>query len=318
MTCVGASHLLSASTHHPIIMHLVPITTMEEVELALVSMRIAWQTGELRQLQQQLAPLETAFTDFEQRVAAQSAGLTSERDRLRHICTELERYTARIHARLVADPDGHMSSVFTPDELRSIGILCGVEVPESWFGDESQSARSGKGWHTTDDTWFQEPEPAAQLHSRAEAEELRTLYRQLARTFHPDLTGDDRERTFRQEVMLRINHAWHAGDLHGMRDIGTDVKDLLNGKMLSAVAYRLAWHRRELARIEAECTQLRSRIALLRSSKTVALWHNPSLANAAISRHISRLKQEIKTLTTRHETALEEFRQALGAYAASR
>lgn len=299
-------------------MQLVPITTLEEVELALVSMRIAWQRGELRQLQRQLAPLEEAFSAFEYKVASQSGSLTAERDRLRHICAELEHYTARIHARLAADPDGHLSAVFTPDELRTIADLCGADVSEEWFGEESRATTSGDGWFSTDDTWFEQPMLVTEPDTRQEADELRTLYRQLARTFHPDLTEDETERTFRQEVMLRINHAWHAKDLHAMREIGADVRDLVNGKMLSAVTWRLAWHRRELAKLRNDCDQLRDRISSLRSSKTVALWHNPALANASIARHVSRLRKEIETLTTRREAALDEFRLALGAYAASR
>lgn len=299
-------------------MQLVPIITTEQVELAMVSMRIAWQTEELRQLKRQLHPLEAAFTAFEQRVAAQSGDLVAERDRLRHVCQELETYTARIHARLMADPDGHMSAVFTPDELRAIGNLCGVEVPASWFGHEPHEAPAGDGWYSTDGAWFDAPEAAAHPESRQDADELRALFRQLARTFHPDLADDDTERTFRQEVMLRINHAWHLRDLAAMREISADVNDLIRGKLLSAVAYRLAWHRRELAHLEDECDQLRSRIAALRSSKTVALWHNPSLANAAITRHITRLQEDIARLSTRHKTALEEFRLALGSYAATR
>ena len=298
-------------------MQLVPITTFEDVELALVSMRIAWQTDELRHLQKQRAPLEQKFAAFEQRVAAQSGNLTAERNRLRHMCNELERYTTRIQARLLADPDGHLSAIFTPDELRTIGNLCGVDVPESWFGPEPRTTTFGEGWSSTDDSWF-EASSHAEVPNRDDVDELRALYRQLARTFHPDLTEDESERTFRQEVMLRINHAWHMRDIAEMREITADVRDLVSGKMLSAVAYRLAWHRRELARIEDECDQVRTRIAALRASKTVALWHNPSLANAAISRHVSRLQQEITRLTTRHEAALEEFRQALGTYVATR
>lgn len=299
-------------------MQLVPITTTEDVELALISMRIAWKTDELRQLKQQLRPLEAAFSAFEQRVATQSGTLTTERDRLRHICNELERYTARIHARLLADPDGHMSAIFSPAELRTIGQLCGVEVPESWFGSEAHTATSGDGWYATDDAWYHPPSRPEHSHNGSDSDELRPLFRQLARTFHPDLTEDETERAFRQEVMLRINQAWHMRDLVAMREISADVTDLIRGKLLSAVAYRLAWHRRELARLEDECEQLRIRITSLRSSKTVALWHNPALANAAIARHVTRLQQEIATLTSRHESALEEFRLALGSYAANR
>lgn len=300
-------------------MQLVPVRTNEELQLALVSMRIAWKTSELQELQRQLAALEIAFSGFEQRVAAQSAGLTAERDHLRYVCDTLDAYTARLHARLIADPDGHLSAVFSPEELRAIGELLGVDVPESWFASEElHTTTSGKGWHSTDGGWIGDAPAQAKPENRAEGDELRTLYRQLARTFHPDLAENDTERTFRQEVMLRINHAWHMRDLHAMREIGTEVKDLVQGQVMSAVAYRLAWHLRELARIKDECDQARTRIASLRSSKTVALWHNPSLANAAIAKHVARLRDEITNLTSRRDESLEEFRLALGTYAANR
>lgn len=212
-----------------------------------------------------------------------------------------------------------MSSIFSPEELRAIGELCGVEVPESWFApEESRATTSGDGWHATDDAWFEDSESTVKPESGEEADELRSLYRRLARTFHPDLTEDEAERTFRQEIMLRINQAWHMRDIHAMRAIGADVKDLVKGQLMSVIAYRLAWHRRELARLEDESAHLCARISSLRASKTVALWHNPALASAAIARHVSRLRQEISNLTSRRESAMEEFRQALGTYAASR
>lgn len=299
-------------------MQLVPIITMEEVELALVSMRIAWRTEELRQLERQLAPLEAAFSAFEIRVADRAGGLTVERDRLLHICSELESYTARIHARLAADPEGHLDAVFAPEELRAIGELLGVEVPESWFGRESRATTSGDGWYSTDGTWAGASRIHLRTESPADVEELRTLYRQLARAFHPDLAENDSERALRQEMMLRINHAWHMRDLPAMREIVADGNDLVSGRMKSAISYRLAWHRRELARLEAECIRLQGRITSLRSSKTATLWHNSTLANAAISRHISRLQREIDDLSSRHQSAMEEFRVALGIYASMR
>lgn len=292
--------------------------TIEDVELALVSMRIAWRTEELRQLKRQLRPLEAAFSAFEQQVTAQSGSLTSERDRLRHICSEIENYTARLHARLLADPDGHLSAIFTPEELREIGQLCGVDVPDSWFESELHATTSGAGWFSTDETWNETVHAEDQSSSRASSTELRDLYRQLARTFHPDLTENDAERSFREEIMLRINHAWHMRDIEEMREITAGVTDLIAGKLRSVSSYRLAWHHRELDRLDTECESIRDRISSLRSSKTVALWHNPSLANVAISKHVSKLRQEIETLEMRRNSAMEEFRLALGTYASAR
>lgn len=297
-------------------MQIVPTTTQEEIEHQLLARQIAEQAEVLAALREELAPLERAFTSFEQRVAHQSAAKTAERDRLRLLCDEIERFTVRLHARLEADPDGVMSSVFTPDELRYIGDLFGIDVPEDWFDMESHATTDQDDWQWAEEyAWKREdpgPEPIP------ESADLRRLYRHLARTFHPDLTTDAGERHFRQEMMLRINHAWELRDLQTMQAIRDDVLDLLAGAIESVDAYRLAWQRRELAQLVQACAHCSTRIASLRNSKTVALWHNTTLANAAIARHITRIEQEIDRLMARKEVAVNEFRLALGTYSAHR
>ena len=299
-------------------MQLVPVTTQEEIEHALLSRQLADTAAELAHLQRELAPLERAFSAFEQRVAQQSAAITTERDRLRLICAEIERFTARLHARLVADPDGMMSSVFTPDEVRYIADLFGIEMTEDASDPMSRTTTSGGDWD------WAGPEGAARRETTRlnghdpEFTNLRSLYRQLARTFHPDLTTDPAERHFRQEMMLRINNAWDLRDKQTMQAIRDDVHDLLVGRLMSAAAYRLAWKRRELVQLQHACVSCRARITALRTSKTVSLWHDSTLANAAIARHIKRLELEVSRLRVTHDTVVEEFRLALGTYAAHR
>lgn len=298
-------------------MHLVPVATLEELEQVLLARQIADKAVELEQLQAQLAPLERAFAAFEQRVARQSAPITAERDALRHMCNEIERFTARLHARLVADPDGIMADVFSPDELRYIGELFGIDVPEDWFAPELRATTFEAGWE-----WAGDEEMPPSFHSgeprKEESPGLRSLYRQLARTFHPDLTQDEHERRFREEMMLRINAAWELRDLPTMQAICSDVRDLLTGQMISVSAYRLAWQRRELAHLVLSCTRCSTRLDKLRSSKTIPLWHDSTLASAAIARHIGRLEREVIQLGIRKERVVDEFRLALATFAAHR
>ncbi len=299
-------------------MQLVPVTSLEEIEHALLTRQIADTAAELETLQRELAPLERAFNAFEQKVARQSAAVTAERDRLRLVCAEIERFTARLHARLIADPDGMMSSVFTPDEIRYIGDLFGVEMQDTGAEPESHATTSGAEWEWAGNgDHDRHPSSAANGHD-PEFRDLRSLYRQLARTFHPDLTTDPAERHFRQEMMLRINHAWDLRDAHTMEAIRDDVRDLLAGNLISVHAYRLAWKRRELAQLQHACHTCRLRIDALRYSKTVSLWHDATLANAAIARHIKRVQIDVDRLRVTHERVVEEFRLALGAYAAHR
>ena len=299
-------------------MQIVPVTTLEEIEHALLSRQIADTLSELAILQRELEPLERAFAAFEQKVARQSAAITAERDRLRLICAEIERFTSRLHARLMADPDGMMSSVFTPDELRYIGDLFGIDMSPEVVDPASRATTSERGWEWADASDTSRHETTRSNGNHPDLAELRSLYRQLARTFHPDLTTDPAERHVRQEMMLRINTAWDLRDARAMQAIRDDVYDLLAGSLMSAGAYRLAWKRRELAQLQQACQTCRGRIEALRYSKTITLWHDATLANAAIARHIKRLEMEVAGLRVTQQHVVEEFRLALGSYAAHR
>jgi chromosome segregation ATPase len=57
------------------------------------------------------------------------------------------------------------------------------------------------------------PRPPAQPLSPANETQLKRLYRQLARRYHPDLAADDAERAFRTERMAAINDAYAARSL---------------------------------------------------------------------------------------------------------
>ena len=72
-------------------------------------------------------------------------------------------------------------------------------------------------------TWqepAQEPwRPPEQPVSPAVESQIKVLYRQLCRRFHPDLTQDEGERAWRTERMAAINAAYAARDLAALRDL---------------------------------------------------------------------------------------------------
>lgn len=57
------------------------------------------------------------------------------------------------------------------------------------------------------------PTPPRQPISPASEEQIKRLYRQLARRFHPDLATDDVERAYRTQKMAAINDAYAARSL---------------------------------------------------------------------------------------------------------
>lgn len=291
---------------------LVPITFQVDVECAMVALQIAECQRELAQLQRALSPMETAFGLFEQKVASQSAALTAERNQLRRRCKELDRYTSRLQARIVSDPEGHLTSVFTPDELRAIGSLFGIDVPEEWLGAEQGTQTNTGHWE-----WADAPDPeSARVLPANQFDELRSLYRELAKAFHPDLATDTDEHSYRQEIMLRINHAWHTRDLAALQAVKNDASDFLVAGSNGARIWQLEQLRRDLSHIASRCVQAKNRLTSLRHSKTRALWYDAALANAAIARHVRKLENEIEALQSRQAAAIEEFRIALGQYSA--
>ena len=65
------------------------------------------------------------------------------------------------------------------------------------------------------------PTSAAATAPSAEAE-LKTLYRALAKRFHPDLANDASEKPWREEIMSRVNDAYRAQDLAALRQLASE------------------------------------------------------------------------------------------------
>jgi hypothetical protein len=51
------------------------------------------------------------------------------------------------------------------------------------------------------------------------SDELKNLFRKVAKTIHPDLVTDPQERAFRNTLMARANEAYKKGDLEGLQQI---------------------------------------------------------------------------------------------------
>src|SRR5699024_10400440 len=97
------------------------------------SLHITWRTGQCAALEAELAPIQAAFEAFEWEYTQRVGHLSSELASLRATTRRMEHQTERIHARLVSDPDGVLGDLFAEDELREIGEMFGIDVPDEWF-----------------------------------------------------------------------------------------------------------------------------------------------------------------------------------------
>lgn len=87
-------------------------------------------------------------------------------------------------------------------------------------------------------TWHAPPKsaptpPPEPLPPASEAE-IKRLYRQLARRYHPDLAQDDHERAWRTEKMQLINDAYAARSLAELAALANDMDSLIDTGPLRA------------------------------------------------------------------------------------
>lgn len=71
-------------------------------------------------------------------------------------------------------------------------------------------------------TWRQTSPPPARKKKKIDEdtkEEIKRLYRSLAKRFHPDLTTDPQEKAQREKLMAAVNEAYSEGNLAKLREL---------------------------------------------------------------------------------------------------
>lgn len=131
----------------------------------------------------------------------------------------------------------------------------------------------------------------------APRDDLKKLYREIAKLVHPDLTTDDRERARRTRMMAEANRAYTAGDevkLRAILDDWVSSPESVQGEGIAAELVRairkIHQVKRRLADIDAETSELkRSELfALLERVELARIQDRDLLAGMA-----RQLKHEI-------------------------
>ncbi len=306
---------------------IIPVASQEEEIYTSLLLAIDARSSRLADLEAEIAPLLRALEKFEWQYNSQLGNLQQALRHLRSQVETIEHRTARIHARTVADPNHIMGDLFNEEELREIGELFGVQLPESWF----ESGREVEGRRHQDeddpDAWHNDPveeeilrrlhrnHPHRQRLPEAIEQELRSLHRSLARRFHPDLATTEAERVVCQEMMLRINAAWHERDIGELRKIDAQSDHLVGASSHQGFVRRIHWARQECIRIDEHILALVHKLTALRESNTFPLWFNPALAQTVITQRASALRLDLANEERRLEEMKLAFRHALASYA---
>ncbi len=130
-------------------------------------------------------------------------------------------------------------------------------------------------------------------------EELKRIYRSLARIFHPDKTGGD------EQMMKRINKAYKEGDLESLRDLDLEHVSKSDDTSFKGLQNRLEIVLRLIKKVNKEITSLRkSDMYILR--KNLSKMSITETGN--VLDHLAReLRREIVKKEQELEVYVEKF-----------
>ncbi len=149
--------------------------------------------------------------------------------------------------------------------------------------------------------------PPADLATQSAAkQDLKLLYRQLCRRFHPDLTQDPAERVWRTEMMAAVNAAYAAQSRTELEALAaTPHRGAAQGaaqgaERLEALQDRLTYLRRKLRQVEGEIDELtHSPLMEMRLEVTLAARQGQDLLGemaAEVERDLARKQAELDDL----------------------
>lgn len=111
-------------------------------------------------------------------------------------------------------------------------------------------------------------------------EQIRDLFRQLAKRFHPDLTADQDEKKQREKVMAYVNEAYTARDLEALLKL-SETPDIAKVNGSFSQAKQIEKIRAELKRLDLVITELEDTIRHIDISPIMQLRLETRLARRA-------------------------------------
>lgn len=100
-------------------------------------------------------------------------------------------------------------------------------------------------------------------------EELRRLFRELAKRFHPDLTSDPQEKAQREQIMTRVNQAYTQRDIEALRKLSEQPDRPVEARQNRVEEAKAL--RKELKRLDGVINDLKATIRVLEESPAMQL-----------------------------------------------
>lgn len=243
----------------------------------------------------ELAELFDTLAARRERVAALELELFEARADVAAFMAELDRRLGPLEARL--------------EELqRELREAQRREARQSQWGD-----RAGGGGVPIDvigqfeKTWRQTgaaPAPKKERRDPPESQEqIKALYRALAKRFHPDLTVDPEHKKYCEEIMSEINEAYAEGDIERLREL-MDKPERPVREEEKPREQVVAELRDEIGRLDSVIGQLEGALRQLTNSHELQLMLEASIARSQGRDLIQEMARDLRVEIAQLETQL--------------
>ncbi|MFB0545545.1 MAG: hypothetical protein ACETWB_01425 [Anaerolineae bacterium] len=280
---------------------LVRAKTLEEIEIEKKLVEIEQKRQRVALLGQEIEELKQALGRFQVEYNARIGRLYVELDKLELL---IQEYRLRIQL-IVDGRKARLQEI--EDEIKR-------RFSARWQ-EARQTERETSGASEAYERQKAEPELDEET-----AQELKCLYRELAKRFHPDLAETEEERRVSGEIMAEINDAYAQKDLDRLREIAEREGERLRSVPGETPAEKLTRLTQESHRLDGVIERLQSELEELKRSPTGEMMQKVEKARengqdilAGLTRgleeQIKRKREELGGLVQRYTDLVAQQKQ---------
>lgn len=263
--------------------------TPEEREYARYLGEIEVRKRRIADLQADLQLLKEKLGRFNAEYHTRVGTLFVELDKIN---LEIEEYEYRI-ARIQRDPD------LNPEDLEDETV--------DWFAGQHEEVHQDEEETRRYERAYREEQKRPGLDERSESV-LKSLFRDLARRFHPDLARTEAERQQRESIMKRVNSAFHDRNVEEMERISADTAFEDTAFESKPIGEKLVWAIREVSRLDEVIASLVAEREALMASDLAQLCQRQESGEDVIGRLVRETQRDIDQARERLEQVIERFR----------
>jgi hypothetical protein len=208
---------------------------------------------------------------------------------------EIQEYEYRI-ARLQRDPD------LNPEDLEDETV--------DWFAGQREEVHQDEEETRRYERAYREEQKRPELDERSESV-LKSLFRDLARRFHPDLARTEAERQQRESIMKRVNAAFRDRDVDALERIKAETASEDAAFEEKSIGEKMVWAIREVSRLDEVIASLVAERESLMVSDLAKLWQRQEGGEDVVGRLVRETQRDIDQARQRLEQLIDQFHTAM-------